>query len=117
MIPELPAYAFAPNWGGLASLVLTVLLPIAVGVIARPSLPAAAKAMLLLGLAVVKTFVEAYISAQAAGVEFHPIPVLMNVSINFGVACAFHFGLWKPTGVSETAALVGPQDRRPYSRQ
>lgn len=117
MIPDLPVYAFAPNWGGLASLFLTFLLPIAVGIVTRPSTSAKAKALVLLLFAVAKTFVEAFVSAQAAGVEFQPIPVLMNILINFGIAVAGYFGLWKPTGVAETAALVGPQDPPRVNRQ
>lgn len=113
MIPELPVYAFAPNWGGLASLVLTVLLPIVVGIVTRPSTSAQIKALLLLALAVVKTFADAFLAAANAGVEFHPVPVLMNILINFAVAVAVHYGLWKPTGVAPAvAASVGPQDGR-----
>lgn len=118
MIPDLPVYAFAPNWGGLASLFLTILLPLLVGIVTRPSTSANAKALLLLVLALVKTFVEAFVAAQTAHVAFQAVPVLMNVVVNFGIAVALYYGLLKPTGVaSGVAESVGPKDPKPRVRR
>jgi len=100
-MPELPVLVFAPNLGGLLSLLVTILLPLAVGVVTTRLTSSAAKALILLAFSAVKVVVESAIAAEAAGVPWAFVPVVMNVLINFGVACAIHFGFWKPTGVSD----------------
>lgn len=101
-LPELPIYAFQPNWGGLLSLILTVILPLAVAVITTRITSSRTKGMLLLLVVAVKTTVEALIANGNDVINFAWIPFLMNMAINFGVAAIFHFGLWKPTGASRT---------------
>lgn len=96
-------FVFEPNAGGFLSLVATVLLPILVGLVTQRSWSSGLKAVLLLLLAAVKTFVEAAIAASNDSVPFMIWPVLINVAVTFVIAVAVHFGLWRPTGVADRA--------------
>lgn len=102
-VPELPAYGFTPDLGGLLSVIITVLLPIFVGLVTRSSTSSALKGVLLLGVAAVKVVVEAWLQAENTGVDFEFVPVVVSVLINFVIAVAVHYGLWKPTGVTAAA--------------
>lgn len=96
-LPDLPTYAFAPNAGGLFSLLLTVILPLVVAVITTRVTSSGTKGVLLLGVVMVKTTVEALISNGNDYINFGWVPFLMNLAINFGIAVLMHFGIWKPT--------------------
>lgn len=102
-VPTLPVYGFEPNLGGLLSLVITIVLPILVGLVTRQSTSAGTKAVLLLALAAAKTVLEAWLQATNTAVTFEWIPVVYTTLINFGIAVAVHFGLFKPTGVAGAA--------------
>lgn len=99
-LPELPVYAFQPNWGGLLSLMLTVVLPLAVAVIATRVTSARAKFLLLLLVVAVKTTVEALIANGNDVINFGWAPFLMNLVINVLLAGMAHFIAWKPTGAA-----------------
>ncbi|MFI7547196.1 hypothetical protein [Actinoplanes sp. NPDC049599] len=103
-IPSLPVYGFDPSsLSGLLSLVITVLLPLVVGLVTTRTTSAGAKALLLLFAAAVKSLLEAWLQAANSGVDFALVPVAITVAVNFGIAAAVHFGLWKPAGVSDAA--------------
>lgn len=114
-LPTLPVYGFAPNLGGLLSLAITIVLPILVGLVTRQSTAAGVKAVLLLGLAAVKTVLEAWLQAVNTDVVFDWVPVVYSVLINFGIAVAVHYGLFKPSGVSAAAQRSLVADRSPAS--
>lgn len=105
MLPTLPSYLFSPDLKGLLSLVLTVLLPVLVGLLTKQSTPSHVKALGLLGLSAVKTVVEAFL---VGGTDFSLTRTAYTVGVNFGIAVVMYFGLFKPTGVTEAAqkALV-----------
>jgi hypothetical protein len=109
LLADLPVYAFAPNWGGLLSLILTLVLPILVALVSTRLTSSGTKAVLLLALATIQTFVEALISAANDYAHFAWVPVIMNAVLNFGVAVIAHFGLWKPTGTADAALDTGVQ--------
>lgn len=102
-LPDLPVYGFTADLGGLLGLALTVLLPIVVGLVTRTSTSAGLKATLLLGLAAVKTVLEAWLQAVNEAVAFDAVPLIYTTLINFGIAVAIHYGLWRPTGVTAAA--------------
>jgi len=107
---ELPViYAFTPNLAGLLSLVLMMAIPLGVGLVSTRITSAKTKALLLLLFMGLKVFIEAFIAALAAGVEFLPIPIIMNLVVNMVFAAGIHFGLWKPTGVADRALAMGRQ--------
>jgi type III secretory pathway component EscV len=99
-LPNLPVYAFQANWGGLLSLILTVLLPLAVAVITTRVTSARAKFLWLLLVVAVKTTVEALIANNNDVINFAWIPFLMNLIINVLLAGMAHFIAWKPTGLA-----------------
>jgi hypothetical protein len=111
-LPELPVYGFTPDLGGLLGLILTVVLPIIVGLVTTRSTSPAAKALLLLTLAAAKTVTEAWLMAVNKGVDFALVPVLLSVAVNFGIATAMHFGLYRPAGVSAAAQAIGSHPPR-----
>ena len=99
-LPDLPVYAFQPNFGGLLSMILTVVLPLAVAVITTRMTSAKVKTILLLVVVAIKTLVEALISNGADYINFGWIPFLMNLILNLAIAAVIHLGVWKPTGLA-----------------
>lgn len=102
-LPELPIYLFQPNFGGLLSMILTVVLPLGVAVITTRVTSSNVKAILLLIVVAIKTLVEALISNGSDYINFGWIPFLMNLILNLALAVIMYFGVWKPTG---TAAKI-----------
>lgn len=89
-LPELPGYLFQANLAGVISLVLTVLLPVLVGLATKSQASPAIKACLLLVLAGVKSVVEAWLAGNLGWA------VMWTIVVNVVIAIAIHFGLWKP---------------------
>src|SRR5688572_17258272 len=88
---------------GLISLALTVLLPLAVGLLTtRPTSPGV-KAVLLLAFAAIKSFLEGWPQARNTAVDFAFVPVAITTLVNFALTAVVHFGLWKPTGTAGAA--------------
>ncbi|MEU8158055.1 hypothetical protein AB0B94_30750 [Micromonospora sp. NPDC048986] len=112
-VPELPVYGFEPDLGGLLSLVITILLPIVVGLVTRQSTSAGVKATLLLFLAAVTTVLKAWLQATQMDVPFEAVPLIYTTLINFGIAVAVHFGFYKPTGVAGAAQGTLNTDKSP----
>lgn len=84
-------------WLGL---LVSVVLPVLVGLVTTRVTSAGAKAVLLLALSVVNGFVVEY-AAPGPGYDVGTAAVLAAVA--FGTGVLAHFGLWKPTGVSGKA--------------
>jgi hypothetical protein len=110
-MPEPPVYGFSPDLGGLLGLLITIVLPILVGLVTTRSTPAAVKAVLLLLLTAVKSVLEAWLQAENTAAEFDAIPVIYTTAINFGIAVAVHFGLFRPTGATAAAQDTLVKDR------
>lgn len=102
-VPELPVYGFTPDLGGLLSAVITVLLPILVGLVTTRLTSSAVKGLLLLAVAAIKVFIETWLNSVNLGTDFEPGTVAITILINFVIAVAVHYGLWKPTGVTARA--------------
>lgn len=111
---DLPIYGFRPDLGGLLGLAVTVLLPLAVGLVTTRATGAGVKAALLLFLAAVKSVLEAWLQAINTSVDFDAIPVVYATAVSFGIAVAVHFGLFKPAGLAAAAQAVGA--RKPHPR-
>lgn len=116
-VPELPIYGFSPDLSGLLSLIVIVVLPLLVGLVTKSSTPAGVKAVLLLLGAAINSIVVAWSDSLSAGTEFLLVPVLYTTLINFGIAVAVHFGLWKPVGASAGMQAIGPHDSNPPARR
>lgn len=94
---------FTPNLVGLLSLLVAAGLPYLVGLLTRGSWSAKTKGAVLLGLAFVKTVLEAWIVALAQGVPFDFWAVLYSTGISFVIAVGSWFGLLRNTDLAEKA--------------
>jgi hypothetical protein len=106
ILPELPTYLFAPNLAGILSLALTVLLPLAAALFMRQSWSAGPKGLVLLALAAVKAFLEAWLAAVDTGISINLVELGYAVVVNFGIAVGAYFGLLRGTG-AQRAAISG----------
>jgi hypothetical protein len=116
-IPDLPTYLFTPTWGSALSWVLAFLLPLAAAVLMRQSWSTFRKGLVLLALAAVKTYAEAWLAAVDAGMVFNHVTTLYAVLLNFGIAVAGYFGLLKGTAVQRAAINSGLTDRKTINGQ
>lgn len=87
----------ADYWYGL---LIAFVLPVLVGLVTTRVTSAGRKAVLLLALTAVESFLVE-LAASGPGWDVGDAAVLTLV--NFVMAVAAHFGLWKPTGVSRRA--------------
>ncbi|MFB7244663.1 hypothetical protein ACFCYX_19645 [Streptomyces populi] len=85
-------------WLGL---LVSVVLPVLVGLVTTRVTHAGVKAVLLLALSGVTGFVTEYAGPHDAGYSVGTAAVLALVS--FATAVLSHFGFWKPVGVSAKA--------------
>ncbi|GAQ52053.1 hypothetical protein [Streptomyces acidiscabies] len=84
-------------WLGL---LVSVVLPVLVGLVTTRVTHAGAKAVLLLALSTINGFVVEY-AAPGPGYSVGTAAVLSLVA--FGTGVLAHFGLWKPVGASARA--------------
>jgi hypothetical protein len=88
----------------LISLVVGTLLPIAVALITDRAASGGAKAITLLALSAVTSFLSAWLVALNTGAAFDFSQAAFGVLVTFIVAVASHFGFWKPVGASGSAS-------------
>lgn len=108
VFPALPTYLFEPSLAGLLSLALTILLPLLAALLMRSSWSAFQKGLVLLLLASIKAFVEAWLGAVQSAEFFDLWRTLYACAINFGIAVAVHVGLLKGTSIQQNAIASGP---------
>lgn len=84
-------------WLGL---LISVILPVLVGLVTTRVTSAGVKAVLLLALTALNGFLVEY---AAPGPDYDLGNAVILVLVSFGTAVLSHFGLWKPTGVSGKA--------------
>lgn len=87
----------AAYWLGL---LVSVVLPVLVGLVTTRVTHAGVKAVLLLGLSTVNGFLVEFAN-PGPGYDAGTAAVLALVS--FGTGVLAHFGLWKPTGIAGAA--------------
>lgn len=87
-------------------LVLAVLLPIVVGLVTTRVTAGGTKAWLLAGLTLVTSLVTQLGVAVANSVAFDLGMALLAVIPAFAISVATYYGLWKPTGVAQSAQDV-----------
>lgn len=85
-------------WMGL---LISVVLPVLVGLVTTRVTHAGVKAVLLLALSTATGFLVEYAGPHDAGYSVGTAAMLALVS--FGTGVLSHFGLWKPVGVSGKA--------------
>lgn len=97
-------------WIGL---VISVVLPVLVGLVTTRVTHNGVKAVLLLALSTLNGLLVEYANP---GPDYDAGTALVLALVSFGVGVLSHFGLWKPTGVSARAEASLITDRaRPVS--
>lgn len=89
-------------WIGL---LISVVLPVLVGLVTTRVVNASVKAVLLLALTAATGFVTEFAAPHPSGYSVASAVILWVVSFATGVLS--HFGLWKPTGVTYKAQDLG----------
>lgn len=116
-LPEIPTFLFTPTLGSLLSWVLAFLLPLAAALLMKQSWGTARKGLILLVLAAVKSYVEAWLAADSAGMAFNHVTTLYALALNFGIAVVSYFGILKNTTVQQAAIRSGISDRQVINGQ
>lgn len=84
-------------------LVLTVFMPIIVGLITTKATSGSVKAWLLAGATLTTSLLLGLYDSLSASASFDLGAALLAAIPAFAISVAMHYGLWKPTGVSEKA--------------
>ena len=106
VFPELPTYLGEPSLAGLLSLAVTFLLPVIAALFMRAQWSVFRKGLVLLGLAAVKAFLEAWLGAVNSDEVFNFVAAVYTAVVTFAMAVAAYVGLLKNTPV-QRAALEG----------
>lgn len=91
-------------------LVAGVILPVLVGLVTTRTTHSGVKAALLAGLAVLTNILTELVEALNTGSPYDLGSALLLGLGTFVIAVATHYGLWKPTSVSEKAQAVGSKE-------
>ncbi len=111
IFPQLPTYVGEPSLAGLLSLAITFLLPLAAALLMRSSWSAFKRGLVLLALAAVKAYIEAWLGAITGEEAFNHVGALYSTLVQFGMAVAAYFGLLRHTTVQQAALHSGLKDR------
>lgn len=96
-----------PSLADIVQIVVTILLPLIVGVITRSTFKH--KALVLLLLAAVSGLGAELLRVVTAGGTFDLGQGIIRAVLSFGAAVLLHYGFWKPEGVTAAAQRLGPQ--------
>ena len=99
-------FAFTLDPAAVIQLVLTVLLPIAVGLVTTRTTSSSVKAWLLAAFSVVSSILTEMALAINSAATFDLGVALLAAIPTFAIAVATYYGLWKPTGIGEKAQDV-----------
>lgn len=92
------------------TLVVTLLLPILVGLVTKASWSGGLKAVLLLAFSAATAIISNLLAVNG---PTDVGPMVTSVITTFVIAVAVHFGFWKPTDVSTTVQSVLVKDDVP----
>jgi phosphotransferase system glucose/maltose/N-acetylglucosamine-specific IIC component len=98
---------FDPTWIQLLSLLVSIVLPLLVGLVTTRTTSASVKALLLAVLAFASGLGTELLAALNAGVSYDLAAGVFSGVATFLVAVGLHYGLWKPTGTSSALQAVG----------
>ena len=94
---------FTLDPGLTIQLILTIIMPIVVGLITKKTTSSALKAWLLAGTTLATSVLTGLYDAIINSGVFDLGMALLLAIPAFAISVATHYGLWKPTGVSEVA--------------
>ena len=98
---------FSIDIAQVLGLLAGVILPVLVGLVTKHVTDSGVKAALLAGLSVGINLITEVANALSTGAAYDLGAALMAGLGTFVVGVALHYGLWKPTGVSDKAQSVG----------
>jgi hypothetical protein len=113
VLPSLPTYLFEPSVAGLLSLALTIVLPLLAALLMKSSWSPFTKGLVLLAIATVKAFVEAWIGAETSHEHFDFVRTVYADLVNFGIAVISYMGLLRGTPAQQAAITSGPVKDQP----
>lgn len=99
-------FAFTLDPAQVVQLVLTVILPIIVGLITTRTTSSSVKAWLLAGVSLATSVLTELAHAIATTAVFDLGVALLAAIPTFAIAVATYYGLWKPTGIAVKAQEV-----------
>ena len=99
--------SFTIDWVLVLTFVTAILLPLLVGLVTKLATKPGVRAVLLALLSAVAGLLAELLNALTSGTPYDLGTALFTWVGVFVVAVATHFGVWKPTGVSEKAKAVG----------
>lgn len=88
-------------------LLVSTVLPLAVGLVTKTTTSPGLKAVLLAALALVTSLLTELGQSVTAGTTYDLGQGLLLALPTFLIAVGMHYGLWKATGVSQAAQRVG----------
>lgn len=92
----------------VVQLLLTIIMPIAVGLVTTRTTSGSSKAWLLAGLTLVTSLLTQLASSIANNTAYDLGVALLAAIPAFAISVSTYYGLWKPTGVGEAAQDVKP---------
>ena len=98
---------FTFSWVAILALVVSVILPILVGLVTTRVASSRTRAIALALLAAVTGFGTELLNALVNALPYDLFAGLVLAVTAFLIAVALHFGFWKPVGVSEAAINTG----------
>ncbi len=113
IFPELPTYVGEPTLGGLLSLLVTVFLPIVAALFMRSSWSAFRKGLVLLVLAALKAYAEAWLGAVNHDEAFNFVGAAYSTLVQFVLAVVAYVGLLRHTAAQQAALAGGPVNDKP----
>lgn len=99
-------FAFTLDPLAVVQLVLTVVMPIAVGLVTTRTTSGAVKAWLLAAFTLVTSLLLQLADALSSAATFDLGVALLSAIPAFAISVATYYGLWKPTGVGKAAQDV-----------
>lgn len=100
-------FTFSLDPAATVQLLVAFVLPVLVGLVTTKTTSSNAKAWLLAALALLTSLLTELARALSDGVPYDVGVALLAALPTFVVSVASHYGLWKPTGVSNAAQKVG----------
>jgi predicted Na+-dependent transporter len=88
------------------SLAINVVLPIVVALVTSRVAGGAVKALVLLVLSAISSYLVAILASVEAGTAVDWSQTTFTALVGLVVAVSTHFGVWKPTGVTGSDGLV-----------
>lgn len=95
------------------SLLIGVVLPLLVGLVTKWETSPSFRAVLLLLLSAVSAFATEFLASLNTGTAFDGGATLLSVLGTFLIGVGMHFGLWRPSGASDTLKRVGSRNAPP----